>query len=78
MIPFSELTELAGKLIVQLNHYVSIGIEYSGYPGTESTLYYKYYDAKIRKTAGFNTAQELKAYMENILNPPVDAGVEVE
>ena len=77
MIPFSELAELADKILAKINCYVSIEVEYDAHPDGESELAYKYYDARTQKILKFSSVQMLKGYMESVLTP-TDEGVEVE
>ena len=77
MIPFSELTELVDKVAAKLNNYVAIDVEYSNNNDEIKRLRYSFYKA-VTPHIYFKSVQELMSYMENILNPPVDEGVEVE
>jgi hypothetical protein len=76
MIPFSELTELANKISRDKKDYVSISLRHAClFANKRNETSYFFYNNGERQ---FNTAQELRLHMENILNPPVDEGVEVE
>ncbi len=71
---FKTLQKLANKCRVELGEYVSIHVEHSVHSEPE-TLYTFY--SESGGNSYFKTAQELKAYMEEILNPAADEGVEV-
>ena len=77
MIPFSELQMIQAGLSAKKGAYVGVTVFSHCYPanGRIETNYTFY---MYSKTVEFKTAQELRAYMENLLTPAVDAGVELE
>ena len=74
---FAELIELADRIVEKTGVYTSVESEYSNHPNGLTELRYNFYQAN-GQTIKFNTAQLLKAHMENILNPVADEGVELE
>ena len=74
---FKELQDLANTVADKLKEYVSVGVSYDNHPHTKE-LVYEFYHEKGPNTLKFKTVQNLKAHMENILNPPVDEGVELD
>ena len=74
---FDELAKLADKVARKTDEYVSISVIYNNFPsGTRETVY-TFYREKGKSSKSFKTAQDLKVYMENILNPVADEGIEL-
>ena len=74
---FTELAELADKVADRLKEYVSVDINYSNYlSGTKETQY-SFYRESSKGSIYFGSAQELKAHMENIVNPVKDEGIDI-
>ena len=73
---FKTLQKLADAVADKLGKYVSIEVEYNCYSDTSQQILYCFY-SQGDAHRGFDTAQELKTHMENILNPVDDEGVEV-
>ena len=73
---FAEIEKLAYALRDKRKKYVSVSVvRHSYFDGSSETEYKFYIDGQ--RTIFFKTAQELRAHMENILNPPADEGVEL-
>ena len=72
---FDELVEMANRIVEKTDNYTSVVVEYDKHPNGSHNLEYRFYQpTKINK---FKTVQELKSYMENILNPVADEGVDI-
>jgi len=78
MIPFSELQKQADKVAEVTGKHVSVSITYDVFDTGEVELQYSFYTNQPPLHHYFKTVQELQQAMENIINPPVDEGVEVE
>jgi len=75
---FKELQDLADTVADKLKEYVSVGVDYGNHTSGTKGLTYEFYRESGDCTLKFPTVQELKAHMENILNPPADEGVELD
>lgn len=78
MIPFSELQRLADKCRAKLGVSCKIALEYWSWSDSigGSDLKYNLF-MEGAEHQRFKTVQELKAAVNNILNPPKDTGVEI-
>ena len=77
MIPFKELQNLADKIRTKMGLYCSVSVEHNAYTHGYSELCYSFYiGGKTHKR--FNTVQELKYAMKQIINPKPDKGVSVK
>ena len=74
---FDELTKLADKVAKNIDEYVSIGVIYNNFPSGTRETRYTFYRERGTSSKIFNTAQDLKAFMENILNPVADEGIDI-
>ena len=79
MIPFSELQRLADKCAAKTGESCLISMEYWSWSSdiNDSDLTYKLHISNDGVHLQFKTVQELKAGIANILNPPIDTGVEI-
>ena len=72
---FDELVEMANRIVEKTGNYTSVVVEYDKHPNGSHCLEYRFYQpSKINK---FKTVRELKCYIENILNPATDEGVDI-
>ena len=72
---FKDLVEMSDRIVEKTGNYTSVVIEYDKHPNGSHDLEYRFYQPpKINK---FKTVQELKSYMENILSPVADEGIEL-
>ncbi len=77
MIPFSELQSLADKLRAKTGMACNISVNYWAWRQGGSKLTYELYLSDYDGNRKFETVQEFKAAVNNILNPPKDTGVKV-
>ena len=79
MIPFSELQRLADKCSAKLGVSCMISLEYWSWAGEleGSDLRYKLHISNGGDHFYSKTVQEFKAAIDNVLNPPIDTGVEI-
>ena len=73
----SEINDLCDRLSKKLEAYTSITISrHSHLVGPEND--YSFYCETGKELHYFKTAQELKAHMENLLNPQDDEDIDLE
>ena len=78
MIPFKELQDLADEIRDKTGQYCTVSVEHHTYSDGDSRLKYVFY---ILDTIGhrfFNTVNELKYAMKQIINPKPDKGISVK
>jgi len=73
---FSELIEMADKIVEKTGIYTSVMVEYDNHPNGFHDLEYRFYQPV--NLVIFKTAHEIKYHMESILNPVEDEGIELE
>lgn len=72
---FSDLEKLSDAIRDKLKCYVSVTVSRSSFNHTDSETVYSFYTENPRKMDDFSTLQDLRAHMENILNPTEDEGI---
>uniref|UniRef100_A0A6M3LUI7 Uncharacterized protein n=1 Tax=viral metagenome TaxID=1070528 RepID=A0A6M3LUI7_9ZZZZ len=75
---FEELTELADRVAKKTGKATYVGVSYWRFIRSKhKELKYSFYSEDAKGTIYFNSAQELKAHMEKILNPVEDEGIDL-
>ena len=78
MVPFSDLKYWADMVADKTGEHISVSVSYSHYSAGNKKTAYEFYRAGGPTNYTFETVQELILHMKNILEPPVDAGVNLE
>ena len=73
----TELNELVDRVADKTDEYVSISIIYNNFPTGTKETYYTFYREKGLRHENFDTVQDIKSYMENILSPIADEGIDI-
>lgn len=75
---FKELIDLADKVAAKTGYATNVGVTYWQFIRSDhKELQYSFYREDATGTKYFNSVFDLKAHMENILNPVDDEGVEI-
>ena len=78
MVPFSDLKYWADMVADKTGEYISVSVSYNHYSSGNQKTEYDFYRDGGPKTYRFYAVQELIQHMKSILEPPVDAGVNLE
>ena len=79
MVPFSDLKYWADMVADKLGMHIGVSIDYNIYTTGNKIIEYVFYrDGYPAKCVKFKTVQGLIEHMKSILDPPVDAGVNLE